>query len=177
MLGHIPDICKHRYYSSKGHALRYFTHNGKGLLAMRKSKIGSAIQGTRGAGAVDLHIGGRIRALRNMNKMSQGELADKLGVSFQQVQKYEKGMNRVSGGRLMQVATALGCDAAYFLERAPTNGKAVKHIERDGSLSVRALDEVAHDFIGIRLFKAYLGLPPNLRVAITQMAEKLVPGV
>jgi transcriptional regulator with XRE-family HTH domain len=109
--------------------------------------------------------------------MSQEELGQALGVSFQQVQKYEKGVNRVSGGRLMQVAAALGCDPSYLLEKAPANGKTVKHIQRDGSLSVTALDEVASDNIGIRLFKAYLGLPPNLRVAITQMAERLVPTV
>lgn len=143
---------------------------------MRKSKIGQGvIRTTRGAGAVDIHIGGRIRALRNMKKLSQQELGEALGVSFQQVQKYEKGTNRVSGGRLMQIAASLGVDASHLLENAPTNGKAVKHIQRDGSLSVTALDEVASDLIGIRLFKAYLALPPNLRVAITQMAERLVP--
>jgi len=139
---------------------------------MRKSKTGQAIQGR--AGAFDIHVGARIRARRKMNKMSQEELAQALGVSFQQVQKYEKGVNRVSGGRLMQVAAALGCDISYLLENAPTNGKTIKHIQRDGSLSVSALDAVASDNIGIRLFKAYLGLPPNLKVAITQMAEKLV---
>lgn len=174
MLGHISDICKQSYYRPKGRALRYFTHNGKGLLAMRKSKTGQAIQGTRGAGAIDRHIGARIRALRNLKEMSQEELGVALGVSFQQVQKYEKGMNRVSGGRLMQIASTLDCEPSYLLEDAPTNGKAVKHIVRDGMLSVSALDEVARDHVGIRLFKAYLGLSPNLRIAITQMAERLV---
>jgi len=142
---------------------------------MRKSKIGQvAIKTTRGVGIVDLHVGGRIRALRNLKEMSQEELGQALGVSFQQVQKYEKGMNRVSDGRLLQIAASLGCDAAYLLENAPTNGKRVKHVERDGTLSITALDEVAKDHVGIRMFKAYLGLPPNLRVAITQMAERLV---
>jgi transcriptional regulator with XRE-family HTH domain len=142
---------------------------------MKKSKTGPAIQSTRGSGPVDRHIGGRIRALRNMNKMSQEELGDKLGVSFQQIQKYEKGVNRVSGGRLLQIAGALGCTVADLLDDAPANGKTVKYIQRDGTLSIAALDEVASDHIGIRLFKAYLGLPPNLRMAITQMAERLVP--
>jgi transcriptional regulator with XRE-family HTH domain len=141
---------------------------------MRKSKIGQGVIRTaRGVGAVDLHVGGRIRALRNLKEMSQEQLGEALGVSFQQVQKYEKGMNRVSGGRLLQIAATLGCTASDLLENAPTNGKPVKHVVRDGSLSVAALDEVARDHVGIRMFKAYLGLTPNLRVAITQMAERL----
>lgn len=172
MLRHNSTICKYSYYSSKGHALRYFTHNGKGCLPMKKSKTGQAIK-TRSAGAIDIHIGGRLRALRNMKDMSQEELGTALGVSFQQIQKYEKGMNRVSGGRLLQIANVLGCEASYLLAEAPTNGKPVKPVDRDGSLSVTALDEVARTPVGIRLIKAYLGLPPKLKMALTEMAEKL----
>jgi len=131
------------------------------------------IQGIRGAGVIDIHIGGRIRALRNLKEMSQEELGGRLGVSFQQIQKYEKGMNRVGAGRLLQIAASLGCDAAHFLENAPTNGKPVKPFDRDGALSVTALDEVAKNHVGVRMVKAYLGLPPKLRMAITEMAEKL----
>lgn len=137
---------------------------------MRKSKM---IQGIRGAGVIDIHIGGRIRALRNLKEMSQEELGGRLGVSFQQIQKYEKGMNRVSGGRLLQMAGVLECHAADLLQDVPTNGKPVKPFDRDGSLSVTALDEVAKNHVGIRLVKAYLGLPPKLKVALTEMAEKL----
>ena len=138
---------------------------------MRKSKM---IQGIRGAGVIDIHIGGRIRAMRNLKEMSQGELGERLGISFQQVQKYEKGMNRVSGGRLLQIAAALDCTPADLLENAPTNGKPVKPFERDGSLSVTALDAVAKNHVGIRLVKAYLALSPKFKVALTEMAEKLV---
>ncbi len=140
---------------------------------MRKSKIGQAIQSTRGAGVVDVHVGARIRAKRNLKEMSQDQLGQALGVSFQQIQKYEKGMNRVGAGRLLQIAATLGCDAAHFLENAPTNGKPVKPFDRDGALSVTALDEVAKNHVGVRMLKAYLGLPPKLRMAITEMAEKL----
>jgi len=170
---HNPTICKHSYYKAKGRALRYFTHNGKRPLAMRKSKIGQVVQTTRGAGIVDIHVGGRIRALRNLKEMSQNELGEALGVSFQQVQKYEKGMNRVGAGRLLQIAATLGCEAADLLENAPTNGKPVKPFDRDGALSVTALDDLAKNHVGIRLVKAYLGLPPKLRVALTEMAERL----
>lgn len=144
---------------------------------MKKSKTGHSIRTTRGAGVVDVHVGARIRALRNLREMSQDGLGERLGVSFQQVQKYEKGMNRVGASRLVQIAAALDCEAAYLLQDAPTNGKAIKPVDRDGSLSVTALDEVAKNNVGIRLVKAYLGLPPKLRMALTEMAEKLATTV
>lgn len=60
---------------------------------------------TRRITGTDIHVGQSIRAHRLMAGMSQAELGDLLGVSFQQVQKYEKGVNRVGAGRLMQIAT------------------------------------------------------------------------
>ena len=57
----------------------------------------------------DIAIGERIRARRNQIEMSQEDLGFALGVSFQQIQKYEKGVNRLSSGRLIQLATALQC--------------------------------------------------------------------
>ena len=141
---------------------------------MKKSKTGQAIQNARGAGAIDLHVGGRIRALRNLKKITQDELGEALGVSFQQIQKYEKGMNRVSGGRLLQIAAVFGCEAADLLENAPAVGKPVKLVGRDGSLSITALDELARNHVGVRMIKAYLGLSPKLKMAITEMTERLV---
>lgn len=63
---------------------------------------------------VDQRIGLRIRARRLELKMSQAELGEKLGVSFQQVQKYEKGVNRIGGSRMQDLATALGVSVPYF---------------------------------------------------------------
>jgi transcriptional regulator with XRE-family HTH domain len=62
---------------------------------------------SRGSGKEDIQLGGRLRALRIDRKMSQQELGEALGVSFQQVQKYEKGVNRVSAVRLNQIAKLL----------------------------------------------------------------------
>ncbi len=61
----------------------------------------------------DVEIGQRIRAQRLNRSMSQTELADRLGVTFQQVQKYEKGVNRVGAGRLEQIAEALGVSRRF----------------------------------------------------------------
>jgi len=69
----------------------------------------------RSAGKPDIELGKRIRLRRVEQKISQAELGDKLGVSFQQVQKYEKGVNRVSLTRIQQVAQATGKPVAFFI--------------------------------------------------------------
>jgi transcriptional regulator with XRE-family HTH domain len=80
-------------------------------------------RGKRRAGPWDKEVGRRIRALRLEKGMSQGKLAGQLDLSFQQLQKYEKGTNRVGAGRLQQIAEALGVPVAFFFDgdasRAP----------------------------------------------------------
>ena len=63
----------------------------------------------------DIAIGERIQARRNQIDMSQESLGGALGVSFQQIQKYEKGVNRISSGRLIQLADALQCSATDLI--------------------------------------------------------------
>jgi transcriptional regulator with XRE-family HTH domain len=63
---------------------------------------------SRGATTVDTHIGQKIRARRNLLGLRQTQLADAAGISFQQIQKYEKGTNRVGASRLQQFSQALG---------------------------------------------------------------------
>lgn len=72
----------------------------------------------------DVYVGQRIRAQRMVCGMSQEMLADQLGLTFQQVQKYEKGTNRVSASRLAQIAKALSTQASYFFEGLPSDGRA-----------------------------------------------------
>lgn len=69
-----------------------------------------------GIGPVDALVGSRICARRRLLQMSQKQLAEKLGVTFQQVQKYEKGMNRIGAGRLFSIARILGVDVSYFYD-------------------------------------------------------------
>lgn len=68
----------------------------------------------RQATDVDIHVGQRVRARRMMLGMSQEKLGEHLGLTFQQVQKYEKGQNRVSASRLQQIATALNTPIQFF---------------------------------------------------------------
>lgn len=65
---------------------------------------------------VDIHVGGRIRQRRTLLGMSQEKLAEALDITFQQVQKYENGSNRVSASRLWHIAQKLGVDPALFFD-------------------------------------------------------------
>jgi len=71
---------------------------------------------TRGVTDIDTHIGNRVRAARQAQGMSQAILANALGITFQQVQKYENGSNRVSAARLYNIAHVLGMPITYFYE-------------------------------------------------------------
>jgi transcriptional regulator with XRE-family HTH domain len=65
---------------------------------------------------VDIHVGKRIRARRRLCKISQVELANSIGLSFQQIQKYERGLNRVSASKLYAIAKHLGAPISHFFE-------------------------------------------------------------
>ena len=90
-------------------------------------------------GKADIELGKRIRLRRVEQKISQAELGDQLGVSFQQVQKYEKGVNRVGAARLQQIATALDVPVTFFYDG---DGKA-REVESllflDSAFSLRLL--------------------------------------
>ncbi|MFZ2102223.1 MAG: helix-turn-helix domain-containing protein [Oricola sp.] len=73
---------------------------------------------------IDIHVGGRIRLRRTMLGMSQEKLGEALGITFQQVQKYEKGTNRVGASRLQNIAAVLGVPVSFFFEDAPGDGGA-----------------------------------------------------
>jgi transcriptional regulator with XRE-family HTH domain len=63
---------------------------------------------------IDVHVGGRVRMRRKFCNMSQTELGEKIGLTFQQVQKYETGANRVSASKLYQISQTLGVPVSYF---------------------------------------------------------------
>jgi transcriptional regulator with XRE-family HTH domain len=73
----------------------------------------------RGANPIDVHVGDRIRRRRRALAISQDKLAEQLGLTFQQVQKYERGANRVSASKLYQIARALQASIPYFFEGLP----------------------------------------------------------
>src|SRR2546427_5043860 len=105
---------------------------------------------------VDVEVGQRIRIQRNALGLSQTELANALGVTFQQVQKYEKGVNRVGAGRLARIADTLGVPISFFFEGAPgpktaagNVNEALGLIRTAGSLRlVRAVEHMPSDARG-----------------------------
>jgi transcriptional regulator with XRE-family HTH domain len=103
----------------------------------------------RSSGKHDVEFGARIRLRRVEMKISQSELADKLGVSFQQVQKYEKGVNRVGAARLQQVATALDVPVTFFFDDDGLGKRA-----SDGKREVESLLFIDSAF-SLRLLRAY----------------------
>jgi transcriptional regulator with XRE-family HTH domain len=68
---------------------------------------------------IDIHVGSRVRLRRMMLGMSQEKLGDSLGITFQQIQKYEKGTNRIGASRLQHIATVLSVPVSFFFEDAP----------------------------------------------------------
>ena len=74
---------------------------------------------TREPNPIDIHVGGRVRLKRTMMGMSQEKLGDSLGITFQQVQKYEKGANRIGASRLQQISSVLKTPISFFFEDAP----------------------------------------------------------
>ena len=71
---------------------------------------------SRGPNPIDIHVGSRIRLRRQLMKMSQEKLGDELGVTFQQVQKYERGANRVDASRLYRLSRVLEVPVQFFFE-------------------------------------------------------------
>ena len=100
---------------------------------------------------IDVHVGSRVRNRRLELGMSQGKLADALGITFQQVQKYENGINRISASRLQHVSQVLQVNIPYFFEAAPGQLKAKGNAPSSAYIS---------DFVastdGLALVKAFM---------------------
>src|SRR6188508_3503699 len=78
-----------------------------------KAKVGP---GRSRAQDIDRHVGARMRERRIMLGLTQQQMAELIGVTYQQAHKYEKGVNRIAGGRLYTIAQALGVEVGYFYE-------------------------------------------------------------
>jgi transcriptional regulator with XRE-family HTH domain len=87
------------------------------------------IETAKSPNPVDLHVGGRVRMRRKMLGVSQERLAEALGLTFQQVQKYERGANRISASKLYEIARFLAAPISYFFEGLvdPAAGTGTSH--------------------------------------------------
>lgn len=120
--------------------------------------------------AVDEHVGHRVRTRREALHMSQDTLAAKLGVTFQQLQKYENGRNRVSAGRLFDLAAALETNIQYFFQGFHGAGKAARGLAEteDGGF------DAGPDADVIELVKAYRSIDDlSARKSVLALAKEL----
>lgn len=78
-------------------------------------------KGSRRPNPIDVHVGSRVRFRRMLLGMSQEKLGEKLGLTFQQIQKYEKGINRIGASRLFDLSRVLGVPVQFFYEEAPAS--------------------------------------------------------
>ena len=104
----------------------------------------------RRAGAEDIEIGRKIRALRLERGLSQSGLADGIGLTFQQVQKYEKGTNRIGASRLQQIANILKVPPQFFFEELPKGRTTTTH---DAAPSTAYINEFVASTDGLALIK------------------------
>jgi len=110
---------------------------------------GRGTGGRRRALDVDHFVSLRIRQRRIMLGLTQQQMAELIGVTYQQAHKYETGINRISAGRLYQIAQALGVDIGYFFEDVePTRGRVTR--EQELMPQQRMLLELARNFASIQ---------------------------
>jgi transcriptional regulator with XRE-family HTH domain len=125
----------------------------------------------RAANPVDVHVGARVRLRRLMLRMSQDKLGENLGVTFQQIQKYERGANRVSASRLWGMADVLDVPVQYFFEGLVEQNEAAGFGENDQT-------PLVYDFInstdGVQLAAAFSRITdPKVRRQVLQLVRAL----
>ncbi len=116
---------------------------------------------------VDVHVGKRIRHRRWMNGTTQQQLAEKVGIKFQQIQKYETGMNRVSASRLWDIGRALGVQVAFFFEGLDSS------IAEDLVTGSAMPGDILADREALELLRSYYAIPENQRRRLFDLARVL----
>ena len=112
----------------------------------RENALGAEVEerGSRRANPVDVHVGSRVRLRRMLLGMSQEKLGEHLGLTFQQVQKYEKGINRIGASRLFDLSQVLGVPVQFFYEELAVAGAA------GAGFGERPAESYAVEFLGSR---------------------------
>ena len=131
--------------------------------------------GARRANPVDAHVGNRVRMRRMWLGMSQEKLAEQLGITFQQVQKYEKGTNRIGASRLFELAKLLGVSIQYFYDDIPAANDA-------GNGAAGFAEESSEGFVveflntreGVELNRAFLKITDaKVRKSVIDLVKSL----
>ena len=121
---------------------------------------------------IDAYVGSRVRMRRLMLGMSQERLAEQIGVTFQQVQKYEKGTNRIGASRLQAIAGVLAVPVAFFFQQDNT-----QPLTTEGLGAISGLEDLS-EFLtskeGLSLNKAFMKInDPNVRQSVLTLIKSL----
>lgn len=117
---------------------------------------------------VDVHVGKRVRHRRWMVGMTQQQLGDLVGIKFQQIQKYETGMNRISASRLWDIAQALGVSISFFFEGFDEDEAAVAP-----AVAVAERGDLLADKEALELVRSYYAIPEAQRRRLFDLARVL----
>lgn len=132
---------------------------------------------------VDLFVGNRLRQARTLRGLTQEQLGARVGIAFQQVQKYERGSNRISAGRLFEMAQALGVPVTYFFEgMSDAVADASPAQVRPGLDTTEAVESIEHDDAGkreaLQLVRAYCRITNvGVRHSFLDMVKSFSPKV
>ena len=123
----------------------------------------------KSASAIDKYVGSRVRMRRMLIGMSQEKLGEALGITFQQIQKYEKGSNRIGASRLHHIASVLGVDVEFFFQGVPA-APGSEESTRVSLAEFLALPE------SDRLVQTFARLPEDARRKVVDLVELLAGG-
>lgn len=130
---------------------------------------------------VDVHVGQRLRQRRTLLGMSQERLGEAVNLTFQQIQKYERGANRIGASRLYQLANVLDVDVAYFFADMPSQVAATHGARADEDTAaacavVQGIDPLARRET-LELVRAYYAIPdPKVRAGVFGLVKSLTAG-
>ena len=114
---------------------------------------------------VDVHVGKRVRHRRWMVGMTQQQLASKVGIKFQQIQKYETGMNRISASRLWDIAEALDVDVRFFFDGIDES------VDAPSEEKAGVPGDILADKEALELVRSYYAMPENQRRLLFELAR------
>ncbi len=115
---------------------------------------------------VDVHVGKRVRHRRWLTGMTQQQLAEKVGIKFQQIQKYETGANRVSASRLWDIADALDVQVSFFFD-------GIEEAKKSESEHAKVPADLMGDKEALDLVRSYYSIPENQRRRLFDLAKVL----
>jgi transcriptional regulator with XRE-family HTH domain len=158
---------------SAGLSLCAFAFRRNLKLELKNKELG--VTANKTPNPIDSHVGNRVRMQRILLKMSQEKLGEALGITFQQVQKYEKGVNRISASRLQQIAQFLNVPPSFFFQDAPDSQASAPAA---GGFSDIASSQYVVDFLstteGLQLNRAFARInEPKTRKRIIELVATI----